>query len=151
MPVIFITMMLSQAAFAGLGSKIDTLSKDRQILSAKKLNVVSHNQYTVHTMKSGSSTINYYADSNDMVFAVTWRGLAHPDLSVILDSNFGLYQSAVSAMKAQKTHSGFRGQRHFRVASNTLVVQKAGHMRDWRGIAYDSSLIPSGVSLNELK
>jgi hypothetical protein len=144
-------VMASPTAFAGLGGKIDSVVVDQALLQAEAPTVADHGNYSVYSMKTGSSTVNYYADHTGNVFAVTWRGLAHPDLSVVLDKKFKRYQRTLAERKLASQKGLVRATRYSQVVSGNTVVQKFGHMRDFRGVAYESTLFPVGVTLNELK
>jgi hypothetical protein len=142
---LFCSLLSTSYAFASLGDQADSITQDKVMLVAKAKSSRNFSTYTVQTIQSGSSTINEYIASNGKIFAVTWRGLDPPDLSVLLGSYYASYQAA------EKIKPNEKGQRQQKIEANTLVVQKFGHMRDLRGIAYDSSLIPPGVSSNEIQ
>jgi hypothetical protein len=139
------TLTATQTSFAGLGDHAESISTDQRMLSAKRSNADVYRKYSIQEMESDSSTVKEYVDSSGVIFAITWQGLDHPDLDVVLGSYYEGYQADAKAQP--RVH----GKRFQSVKHENLVVQKWGRMRNFRGRAYDPSLIPSGVSLNEIK
>jgi hypothetical protein len=43
------------------------------------------------------------------------------------------------------------GRRHVTVKTDSVVVEKWGHMRNLQGRAYAPALIPKGVNVDEIK
>ena len=142
--LLIFTLTTSQA-FATLGQPIESVSSNLRSLSAKSSNSDIFKKYSVHRMDSDSTSVRQYAGNDGVVFGVAWSGLNHPDLSVLLGSYFKSYQSEEN--NAVRIH----GVRHQTLSAENLVVQKWGHMRDLEGRAYDPSLIPAGVSIDEIK
>ena len=68
-----------------------------------------------------------------------------PDLTLLLGSYTGEYQAAVK--QTPRKH----GRRFSQVRTDRIVVEKWGHMRNLQGRAYAPELIPSGVSIDEIK
>ena len=96
-------------------------------------------------LTSDANTIREFVDNQGVIFAIAWQGLDPPDLSVILGSYYSGYQAADKA--TPKKH----GRRNRSVKRENLIVETWGAMRTLHGRAYDPSLIPAGVSLNEIK
>jgi len=115
------------------------------MLSARSSNADVFKKFSVQEMESDANTVKEYINNDGVIFAITWQGLDHPDLSVLLGSYYSGYQNSA------KEQPRARGQRHHNVRKENLVVQKWGHMRALQGRAYDPSLLPSGVSLDEIK
>ncbi len=101
--------------------------------------------YRVQEIVSDSTTIREYISPNDIVFAVAWNGLRHPDLTQLLGSYAGEYHQTLQKMPREKGH------RFHRVKTNQIVVEKWGHMRNLRGRAYVPNLIPPGVRIDDIK
>lgn len=144
--------MTSHAAVAALGNKVDSIAKDQKRLSAKLKSAqevaASTNpteKYTVQELVSDANTVKEFIDQNGVIFAVSWQGLSPPDLSVLLGSYYSQYNTT------QKNLERPHGKRQQTVEANTLVVQRYGHMRDLRGRAYDTNLVPSGISIDDIK
>ena len=100
--------------------------------------------YTIEQISTPrGEAVKEYLSPSGTVFAVTWRGPRPPDLSQLLGSYFTDYQTAVASQRAQRGH--------LRIQSPNLVVESSGHVRDLRGRAYDPSLLPPGVSVDEIQ
>lgn len=140
-----LVLLLSAQAFATLGERVETLSSDQRALSAKRINADVFKKYSVQELASDSTHIKEYVDNSGFVFAVTWSGLDHPDLSVLLGSYFKAYETE------EKSQVRRHGIRHQRLTAENLVVQKWGRMRQLQGRAYDPALLPSGVSIDEIQ
>jgi hypothetical protein len=138
-------LLIAPGSFAGLGDHADSINTDQRMLSAKRGNADVYRAYSVQTMESDATTVTEYLNNDGVIFAVTWQGLDHPDLSVILGSYYAGFQ------KTEKEQPRVKGQKHHTVQKEDLVVQKWGQMRNLRGRAYDPSLFPTGVTINEIK
>ena len=135
----------ARPASATLGESAASFSSDEKALSAKRGARKVHGAYTVQEIVSGSATIREYISPADIVFAVAWNGLANPDLTQLLGTYAGEYHQTL------KTTPRKPGRRFDRVETNRLVVEKWGHMRNIQGRAFVPSLIPPGVSVDDIK
>lgn len=100
--------------------------------------------YTVEQISTPAGvTVNEYLSSNGTVFAVSWRGPRPPDLAQLLGSYFAEFQTAAASPHPQR--------RHLFIQTENLVVETGGHMRDLRGRAYLPTLLPPGVSADEIQ
>ena len=68
-----------------------------------------------------------------------------PDLTQLI----GAYSNEYHEAWRRIPHN--RGRSRLDVKTNRVVVQQWGHMRNLRGRAYVPSLIPSGVSVDEIR
>jgi Protein of unknown function (DUF2844) len=141
--VLVCTSLWSSAAYGVLGARADSVPDDQALLEGR-MESSSHPNYTVEHISTPSGTVvNEYVSVGGTVFAVSWRGPRPTDLSHFLGSYFADYQAAASQMHQQ---SG-----KLRVQTGTVVVETAGHMRDLRGRAFVPSLIPAGVTTDEIQ
>ena len=114
-------ILVSSTAFADLGGKLHSGIKHHQI----KTNPA----YTVHEFVLNGSTIHEYLSGNK-VFAVTWTGRVHPDLSQLIGDYADEYSLALNKS------SRMRGQRaQGLVKGDHVTVEKSGHMRAMNGRA----------------
>jgi hypothetical protein len=143
--MLLLSLLLGANAFAALGEQATTIVADSGKLSAKQKNADVFSKYSVQELTSDANTIKEFVDNNGVIFAIAWRGIDNPDLSVILGSYYAAYKLDEAAKP--KVH----GRHEFQIKRENLVVQKWGNMRSLRGRAYDPSLIPAGVSINEIK
>jgi len=144
--ILFIAILVpTRFAFAALGDTADSITTDRQAISAAKGATTVNNNFTVQEIVSDSATIREYISVAGIVFAVAWNGLTNPDLTQLLGSYATEYHDTVQKTPREP------GRRSSRIESNRLVVEKWGHMPNLQGRAYDPSLIPSGVTIDDIK
>jgi hypothetical protein len=137
-------LLISEPSFATLGKKVESIESDRASIKAVQKVSSKTDLYTVHEMDDAGVSIKEFASSDGTVFAVSWRGIRKPDLSVLLGDFYQEYDSVAS--QQEKLVS----RRPTTVRTANVVVRKGGHMRDIRGKAFVPSLIPSGVNIEEL-
>ena len=130
---------------AALGESVDSVASDQTALAAKRVSKTVRNGYTVQELRSDSVTLREYVAPTGIIFAIAWNGLIHPDLTSLLGSYAGEYRTALQ--HALRQH----GSRHRKVETDQIVVEKWGQMRNLQGRAYVPALIPSGVSIDEIK
>ncbi len=141
-----VCLAAAQRVQATLGEHADSIEADRQALSAVHRPVTVRNGYTVQEVESGAARVREYVSPAGVVFAIVWNGRVHPDLSQLLGSYEGEYRAALSQVPRNPGN-----RRSFQVKTPRIVVEKWGHMRDQRGRAYVPSLVPSGVSVDEIR
>jgi hypothetical protein len=157
-----IVLLAPGAAMATLGGSARSIAADQQALGGqvRELNqrqsstggqalqeqtpVPSNPAYTVEQISTPTGvTVKEYLSANGTVFGVSWRGPRPPNLSQLLGSYFAEYQTAAASPSAQRGH--------LLIETENLVVETGGHMRDLRGRAYVPSLLPPGVSADEIQ
>lgn len=140
-----LSLALVQQAQATLGQGASSVTADRKAFSAVKRDTRSINGYTVQEMESEASVVREYVSADGVVFAIAWDGLIHPDLTPLLGSYGPEYRSAL------RQNPRKQGRRRHQVKTERVVVEKWGHMRHLQGRAYVPDLIPSGVSIDEIR
>jgi hypothetical protein len=130
---------------ATLGEVEDSVLSDETALVAKRVSKTVRNGYTVQELRSDSVTVREYIAPTGVVFAIAWNGLIHPDLTPLLGTYADEYETAMLHASREP------GRRNRQVETNRVVVEKWGHMRNLQGRAYVPALIPSGVSVDEIK
>jgi len=135
----------AQRVQATLGEYSDSISSDKKVLSAVQRSATVLNGYTVHEIDSGPTIVREYASTSGIVFGIAWQGLIHPDLTQLLGSYAGQYE------EASRQTPRIKGSRSRQVKTSGVIVEKWGHMRNLQGRAYVPSLIPPGVSVDEIK
>ncbi|QEM67425.1 DUF2844 domain-containing protein [Geobacter sp. FeAm09] len=138
-------LVLPRQGAAALGGSAASVASDRAALAAVHRATTTRSAYTVQEFQSDSSTVREYVSASGVVFAVVWNGRAHPDLATLLGAYSGEYEAA-----AQQT-ARKRGLRRQQVQSEGVVVEKWGHMRNLQGRAYAPALLPTGVTIDEIK
>jgi hypothetical protein len=141
---ILMALAMSASALAELGGSAETVSRDRAQFKATE-RVTQASTHAVHEMQLASGArVREYVSTSGVVFAVAWQSPMRPDLKQLLGSHFGEYAQAV-----QTSHPRRRGP--VIVRSARLVVESGGHMRGFVGHAYIPSLMPEGVTANDLQ
>jgi len=136
----------TQTGWSALGEPASSIETDSKAFAVMKRTAVKNTAYTVHELVYDAGIIKEYISLDNIVFAVSWQGISHPDLSQLL----GTYLNEYKTKSQQQRH--IRGNRHSsQRTSNDLIVEKWGHMRNHRGRAYVPSLLPSGVTASAIK
>lgn len=141
----FAALGYSQGAHAVLGGSADTIAADRTALQGVHRATTSHKGYTVEEIVSDATTVREYVSPSGVVFGIAWNGFVHPDLTQLLGAYWGEYSAA--RQKAVRKH----GTNSQKLSTNSIVVEKWGHMRNLQGRAYVPGLIPAGVGISEIK
>lgn len=103
--------------------------------------------YTVHELTSPLGVVvREYVSASGRVFAVSWHGHFMPDMRNLLGTYFERY-----AMAAKTQRERGAGRSFLAVQQASFVVESVGHLREYSGRAYDPTLIPSGVSADDLQ
>jgi hypothetical protein len=101
--------------------------------------------YTVHetTLPEGT-LVRQYLSTAGVVFGVAWSGPFKPDLQQLLGPYFG----TMVARQSGHRHAGAPRltQRH-----SDLVVESAGHARNFTGHAYLPGALPPGVAPEDIR
>jgi hypothetical protein len=142
LPLIFLHPTVSHAV---LGEIVEPANSPSRMPSGFSARAEIRDSYTVRTTQSDTTSVREFISPSGVVFAVAWSGLAAPDLSILLGSYKNEYESALK--NTPRKH----GRRSRSVQSNRVVVEHWGHMRNLGGRAYDPSLVPGGVSIEEVQ
>ena len=143
--VVIATTFAPTSAFAVMGEKASTVQTDMSRLQGQNLKVTSNSIYTTYSFHARGDIIKEYANSDGVIFALSWLGRAPLNMRGIAGKHYGAY-AAVRAMQP-RLHV-----RHPIVVKTPLMtVYRGGHMRAWRGLAFIKSLAPSGVSARDLQ
>lgn len=132
-------------ARATLGEPADSVVSDLKALSAVQSSSTTYENYTVQQVETDAVVVREYVSPSGVVFGVAWNGMTHPDLTQLLGSYFAEYQLA------RKQSPRKPGRRSSRVKTDRVIVETWGHMRNLQGRAYAPALIPSGVTIDEIK
>jgi hypothetical protein len=144
--IAFITaiMVLPSRSFATLGQREESCEQDRAALNGQSTEK-AQNSYLVHTIQANGDVIKEYVSPVGTVFAITWRGLAHPNLSVLLGEHYAEFIAIAAKTPASQ------GRAPIGIQTSRAVVLRGGHMRDVHGRAYAPELVPSGVNPEDLQ
>jgi uncharacterized protein DUF2844 len=144
--IIFATVLvIAKPSIAMLGEPEASVSTDRRALMATQGPVINHHSYQVQEIVSDTTRVREYISLSGIVFAISWNGMAVPDLNALLGSYADDYRTAL-----QEAPREF-GRRSRQIKTDRVVVEQWGHMRNLQGRAYAPALIPQGVSIDEIK
>ena len=143
-PLAFV-LFFASPSFATLGKPESSIENDRKHFKMNRKSASPQANYTIHTLEADGTTVREYVSMNGVVFGIAWNGLTHPDLTPLL----GGYNPKYKELSIKNPR--LQGKRSHQMKSDTLVVERWGHMRNLQGHAFDPSLIPAGVNPNEIK
>lgn len=143
--LILIALFISSSAWAALGDREAVINSDVAKLKSASHSTEKKALYTVHEIETPIAKIREFVDKNGLVFAVSWRGIRRPDLSVLLGSYFEEYNN-IDARRPRMTT-----RQPVNIQTSKIMVKKGGHMRDIKGIAVINDQLPAGVTVEELQ
>lgn len=139
-------LAFSANCLAGLGEHFSSIANDQKKFQIQKLNVSTLPKYTVHEISKTNLTLKEFVNADGIIFAVTWKGSAQPDLNTLL----GPYQNeCAQAMKVRQRQPGLH--RIGKTVSENVVIERSIFGRAAQGRATVTSLIPAGVSLSDIR
>ena len=137
-------LLACMPAFAGLGEDASSVEADQAHVQGR-LQTRSSQAYTVHEIQDPTGTVvREYVSASGKVFAVAWQGPWPPDLRQVLSGYFAEFQQAAQA-------SAQTGRKPIVIEHPGFVMHAGGHMRFFAGRAYVPSMLPQGVSAEELR
>jgi hypothetical protein len=133
-------------AWAALGEPAASVERDRVMMKGQRQSR-SAIGYSVDTLTVAGMQIKEYVSPDGIVFAVVWKGTGMPDLRVLLGDYFDDYRLGVTAARGRAP----RVRQPFRMKSERLVVERAGHSRSSWGRAYLPTYIPGGMQPEDIQ
>jgi hypothetical protein len=141
-----LTLTLPLPALAALGGDVASVHEDQARMKGT-LKTTPATAYTVHEIKDSAGTVvKEYVSPDGKVFAITWHGPFIPNMQQFLGT---YYEQFAVAAKAQR-ESG-PGHRPVSVRQPGFVFQNGGHMRAYFGKAYVPTMLPQGVTADEIQ
>jgi hypothetical protein len=137
--------LIAPLAFAALGDQVDSTGGTVRAQAAVSMRMANEDRFSVQIEQSDAYTMREYVSPSGVVFAVAWNGISPPDMSHVLGSYLKEYRTA------RDRTPRIRGRRNRVIQSSRVIVENWGHMRDLEGRAYDLSLFPTGVTLEDIK
>ena len=131
-------------AHAELGQKLDAAALAASGGRQMAMLTPSSAAFSVQQSQDAAGRlIKEYAAADGTVFAVSWSGSSLPDLQQLLGSYFPAYRQA--QLGNRNGLNVMRGQ------VGSFVVHSHGRMGAFKGFAYDSALMPAGVTPDQLR
>lgn len=135
---------LSLPAQAGLGGNAQSVETDRVQLKAAAT-VTAGSRFTVHQLTLPSGTlVREYLSPAGKIFAVAWQGQEIPDLQQTLGDYYTTASAALSSAPPSPDH------RHRSIVRSDVVVHLSARLRNHSGLVYVPTLLPQGVSPDDL-
>ncbi len=130
---------------ATLGEQVSSSAKNLSSLKVAVSAKLSTEKYSVREYEENGNTVREYADTSGVVFAVGWNGISKPDLQTLFGSYYNEYLDSLKTIPKQY------GAKNLSMKTAKMVIRRGGRMRDQRGFACVPSLIPAGVSAEDLQ
>ena len=141
-----VALAIPQQTQAALGESAESIESDQGALAAVKHATKVREGYSIHEFTLDGTTVREYVSPTGIVFGIAWNGLAHPDLTRLLGSYTGEYETAL-----QQTPRKPGLRRHEVLKTDRVVVERWGHMRNLQGRAYAPALLPPGITSDEIR
>lgn len=139
--IVFFSLIALQSTslLAALGSAPGTGLATQ---TATPVTVNKHVGYSVNEVTLVSGTlVREYVSAGNVVFGVVWQGPTMPDLRQLLGTS-----AAKVTTGANAPDSG----RNLNITTSDFVLHSGGHMRSFQGDAYIPSLVPAGVTPDDI-
>jgi hypothetical protein len=134
---------LPHPAWAALGGNTDSVETDRVRMNGLTRPVPGGPLRKQELQLPSGTVVTEFLTATGVVYAVTWKGPALPDLHQVLGDYFSHYQTA--ARNPVVRH------RLVRIDSPDIVIESSGKMRAFVGRAWVPALLPSGVTAAEIQ
>lgn len=131
--------------FASLGDHESSIDKDQEQIAGRQKAVTPKGNFKIHEMTAHGHRVREFVNSKGLVFAVSWQGVADPDLSVLMGN---YYQELQTARANQKLA---HGRKPLVIKSENFTYAKSGHPRNLHTIVYLNGQLPEGVRAEDLK
>jgi hypothetical protein len=143
--LLLISFYQISSANAALGELESSVQVDQTNLAANHT-VTDFSGYRMYEITKNNLVVHEFVTSDGKVFAVTWKGPAHPDFSKLFGAYFPDYQAA-----RVKAGEQIIRPRSLFADSGSLHIEYAGHMGALHGRAWIIPLLPQGFSTNEIR
>ncbi len=131
------------SAFAALGEHLQAVQLIATPPAIPSTAPAANYRIIASTDSTGQIAIRQYVDNNGVVFGIAWEGPVMPDLSQLLGTYFGEFQTALSTQNnLRNTHQ---------INTGNLIINQWGHMRHYIGTAWAPALLPAGVSGSDIQ
>ncbi len=141
-----VALAMPLSAQASLGGDVASVHADQAHLQGT-LRSTTTSAYTVQELKEPTgAVVREYVSPEGKVFAVSWQGPMAPDLRQLLGSYFQTFTQAVHSQKTSRLRRA-----PLIINQSGFVFAMGGHMRWIVGRAYDPTLVPANVQMEEIR
>ncbi|OIQ80828.1 hypothetical protein GALL_374140 [mine drainage metagenome] len=151
--VLLVSAWASHVALAALGQPASSVLQDGTMLSRTNATVLKQTRSTdaqaghelattAEILTPEGVTVTEYINGKGVVFAIAWHGPVKPNLQRLLGQYFQDYIRAATAKSGSLSAANTTG--------TDIVVNSAGAMQAFLGMAYVPSLMPSGFSITQI-
>ena len=138
-------LFVGTTAFATLGESEASIDSDATALHGTHLTTSVNGQIRARQLKTTKAVIKQYTNASGQVYALSWQGVKHPDLSVLMGAYFPEYSSALKARGSSSL------RRNSTVTTSQAVIHLSGVPRHMSGLVYVPALLPSEVKTGDLR
>jgi hypothetical protein len=128
-------------AFAVLGER--NVASIRRMSAKAAVNPSATVQF--QTSQDDAVTIKEFVDGSGVIYAVSWQGPRHPDLSVLLGRYFPEYKIAAATTQDRVP------RRRMTASSDNLKISQYGRPGMLFGVIYLKDRLPANVSPEDLQ
>jgi Protein of unknown function (DUF2844) len=134
--------------WAALGQPAATVERDRVVMRGQGQRQRGGGPgFSIDTITVAGMEIKEYVSPDGVVFVVVWRGTGMPDLQLLLGEYYEEYREGLQTAKNRRP----RIKEPFRMKSDRLVVERAGHSRSLWGRAYLPIHLPPGIRPEDIQ
>jgi Protein of unknown function (DUF2844) len=142
----FLAPEMLPPVWAALGQPEATVERDRAMMKGQRQRG-SGTGFSIDTITVAGMEIKEYVSPAGVVFAVVWEGTGVPDLKLLLGEYYDEYRERLSTARNRRP----RVKEPFRMKSDRLVVERAGHSRSLWGRAYLPTHLPPGMRPEDIR
>lgn len=144
--LVFAALAMPLSAQASLGGDVASVHADQAHFQSTMRSTAA-SAYTVQELKAASGVVvREYVSPAGKVFAVAWQGPKAPDMQQLLGSYFQTFVQAVHSQKPSRLRRA-----PLMVNQPGFVFAMGGHMRWIVGRAYDPTLVPANVHMEDIR
>jgi hypothetical protein len=134
---ILVLVATAAPSWAALGRRVESVAVDQQRLQGERRSVAGEGFQVEEIASADGTLVREYVSPTGEIFGVSWRGLAVPDLALLLGDYLAEFRGAA--------RSTTRRHRPLVVRTERLVVEMGGHVRAFHGRAYLPGALPDTV------
>lgn len=137
-------LSMSPSALAMLGESTTTVEQDRTMLQGTA-SIEAKAGFSVHHLQAAGVTVREYSSPSGIVFGIAWKHQTGPlNLEQLFGAYYGEYGRAVARQPRQS-------QRYHLIETDHIIVERGGRMGATWGRVWIPSLLPPGLSKDQIQ